>query len=234
MAALEDDLLCARLGEPAARANETLDMEAASVASADEILRGRASPWVELRRGPIAAGDRLRASRRPLNAVLAAAAVLLLAVTAALVYRGWQYSRLAESYDARLRADFTATFPGWPEQANVRAVVASERSKVDASGAHALPAEARESALAILHTVLKSVPADAAITLTRATFNDTSIQLEGDARSQADVEPLAAAARSAGLEVPPAQTRKTASGMWSFVVRGDKPKAATSQSGVEP
>ena len=235
--ALEGDLIRARFGE-SSRTNEAREIESAAVAAADEVLRGRARAWVELRRGRLSAGDRLRASRRPINATLVAAAVLLLAVTAGMVYRGWQYGRLAESYDSKLREDFRTRFSGWAEPANVGAVVASERRKVEAAGAGGLPAEARESALSMLHGVLSKVPPDAGVTFTRATFNDTSIQLEGDAKSQADVEPLVRAARSAGLEAPPALTRKTAAGTWSFVVRGDRPAGGagttSSQGEVEP
>jgi hypothetical protein len=238
--ALHRNLLLAQFDEPE-RTTTPGPLELIAVAAtavAAPVLTGRTRPWFELRRGALSAGDALRAHRRALNAALAAAALLLIALSAAMVYRGFAYDRFADAADARLRDDFRRDFAGWPEPPSVAATIASERRRLQAAGASALPPEARRSALTTLRQVLSRVPADGRFTLARATFNDTSVQLEGDAKSQADVEPLVEAARAAGLEVPPAQTRKTAAGTWSFVVRGDTPaaasQAASAQGRAEP
>jgi hypothetical protein len=229
---LQRALLLAQFGEvertTVVEQSESIRDTATRMAGA--VLSGRVRPWVELRRGALSAGDRLRIYRRAINAALAMAAVFLIALTVSLVYRGWRYERLANSSDAALRADFRREFAGWAEPVSVAATISSERRRLEAAGASALPAEARRSALAVLRQVLSRVPGDRGFTIARATFNDTSVQLEGEANSQADVEPIVEAARSAGLEVPPAQMRKGAAGTWSFVVRGDRPAVATGPS----
>jgi hypothetical protein len=237
--ALHINFLTAEFGQtPHNGAVRDTSIEFITQATADQVLSGRLRPWVELRRGAMAATDPIRSHRGALNAALAAAAVLLVAIAAALVIRGTKYDRLAESLESQLREDFRREFPGWAEPPNVGALVASERRRMDAAGAGALPAEARRSALTTLHDVLAKLPRNIPLSLSRATFNDISIQIEGEAKSQADVEPLVVSARSAGLEVPPPQIRKSVSGTWSFVLRGDRPGAAgpalSAEGGAEP
>ena len=58
-----------------------------AVEAAEQILSGRQKPWVELRRGALAIRDSLRLHRRPLNAALGAAVILLLCVAGSLLYR---------------------------------------------------------------------------------------------------------------------------------------------------
>ncbi len=202
---------------------------------AGDVLTGALVPWVEFRRGALAIDDPLRVVRRPLNAALAAAAVLCVVLAGVFLFRGWRYDGLARRYEAELAEEFRREFPGWAVPANVRRVVESERTKVVGAGTSAVPAEARESALKVLHDVLAALPADTGMSIEQLAVNDTSLQIDGRSRSSADADVLAAAARAAGMDVSPPQTQRLPDGGWSFVVRGSKaaraPAAAASMGG---
>lgn len=189
----------------------------------EAVLAGKAAPWFEFRRDAIAAADPMRSLRPALNAALGAAAVLLIVLAVAMLWRGWRYDRLARDYEDQLTARFQEKFPGWAVPANVRAVVESEHRKLAARGTGALPPEARHSALRLMRDVLGNVGSDVRFAIDRMTINDTSIEIEGRVKSYEDVGPLVASARSAGLEVPTPQMRKTTDGAWSYAIRGSLP-----------
>jgi hypothetical protein len=205
------------------------------VRRAPEVLGGTLTPWVELRRGALAIEDPLRVVRRPINAALAAAAVLCIVLTGVFVYRAIRYDRLAQSYEAQLADEFKREFPGWPVPPNVRRMVESERAKLTGAGlsSSSLPAEAQESALKGLHDVLANLPAETKMTIERINIYDTVAEVAARSTVHADGEVLAGAMRAAGFQVPTPATRQQADG-WSFVVRGDKPvKAAAAAAGEE-
>jgi len=194
----------------------------AAARGAAESLNATRRPWVEFRRGPLAARDRLRRHRKPLDALLAAAAVLLLAIGVACFARGERYAHQAESSDAELVQAFRAQFPGWSVPANVKAVIDSEHRKRTAGAGGALPAEARLSALQTMHAVLSRLPADGRYSIEHMTFEDASFEIVGRLGSYEQVDALAAAGRLGGFTVPPPQTRRNDDGSWAFTLRGTR------------
>jgi type II secretion system protein L len=214
-------------GRPGQR-EETKSLEAAAARTAHEIASGKQRAWVELRRGPLAIADPLRQQRGALNAVLAAACVVLIVGSAVMWYRGHRYEQVAKQKDRELTAEFQAQFPDWATPANVRTVLESERRKRMAQSNGDLPPEARASALDTLQAALAKTPGDLRISIDRMTFSDQTFELQGKARSMEDADALAKAARQGGLDVPPPQTRKEADGFWGFTLRGARlaPQAA--------
>jgi hypothetical protein len=204
-----------------------VSIEDAVTQRAPDVLSGTLVPWAELRRGALAIEDPLRVVRRPLNAALAAAAVLCVLLAGVFLYRSFRYDRLAAGYEAQLVEDFKREFRGWPVPPNVRRMVESERAKVTGGGgpSTSLPAEAQESALRVLHDTLSKIPADSKMTVEKINIYDRVAQVEGRSKAPEDADVLAAALRGAGFEVPPPQMRQR-EGVWSFVVRGDKPAKA--------
>ena len=199
-----------------------------------EVLAGRQRPWVELRRGALGIQDSFRQHRAALNALLAAAAVLLLALAGVMIARGLCYDRLSASSDRQGAAAFQRQFPGWPVPGNVRAVVESEHRKASAKLGGSLPPEAQRSALQTLHDVLSKLPADSHFTVDRATFEDEGFQMEGRLRSYEEVDALANAARQAGLTVDTPQARKDADGFWTFTLHGSRsPQSQTAMAKPE-
>ena len=212
-----------------------LDLYTAAARTAAAVLAGAARPWIELRRGTMAVDDPLRVVRRPINAALAAAVALCLVLTAVFFYRAHRYDALAQDYETKLAERFKREFPGWDVPVNVSATVQAELRKLNLAGSSALPAEAQESALRVLHDVLSKIPNESKITFDRLAFNDTSVELEGRSAKYEEVDNVVAAAKAAGMEVPPPQMRKLADNSWGFAVRGSKPirPAALTSSIVE-
>jgi type II secretion system protein L len=196
-----------------------------AVQTAARLLDGQEAPWVNLRRDALAAGDRLRAYRAALNAALAAAAVFLLALTAAALLRGQRYESQAAEHERRVGELFSAHFPGWEVPADVRGVVESEHRKAMAHSPEALPADARGSALLSFRDVLRGVAgtdAAARYRIDRMRFTESAFELDGAARSPQDVQPLVSAAKAAGMEVELPQTRRDDGGVWVFSIRGSR------------
>jgi hypothetical protein len=57
----------------------------------------------------------------------------------------------------------------------------------------------------------------------RMAFNETTAELGGRSKAYDGADVLVAAARGAGLEVPPPQMEKLADGSWRFTIRASKP-----------
>ena len=201
------------------------------------VIDGRTRPWVDLRRGPLAPADRLSRHRRPLNACLAAAAALLLAASLAMLLRSVRYDGQARAAERQMADEFRAAFPGWQVPANVRSVVESERRKLAAAGSRVPGAPAgsgQASALGVLHDVLSKLPPDLPLRVGRMSFGDRSFEIEGQLRSFDDADAIAAAARRAGLDVPPPLVRKDGDGLWAFTVRGSRPAGPSPTPAARP
>jgi hypothetical protein len=234
-------------GEPVARALVTIDAKDAAAPlgavlqdagmatveaiahGAAEIFAGRLQPVINFRRGALAARDRLQRHRRPLNALLASAALLFAAITVAGLVRASRYQRLERAADARIRTEFLAQFPNWSGPISV-AIVESEHRKSVAAAGNASPI-ARPSALNTMRDVLSRLPSGGELTLGRMSFGGTSFELEGRVGAYDQIDGLVAAARGAGLNVPPPQTRKEADNAWSFVLRGARSDASARAGG---
>jgi hypothetical protein len=199
--------------------------QAAAVAAA-AALDGRRDPWIELRRGAMAISDPLRLHRKPLDAVLVAAAVFLVCLAIGLLWRGHRYATAAATADRAVADEFQKAFPGWSLPANVRTVVESEHRKLAAQGSSGLPIESTESALQTLHAALSKLPSDLKFTMERMGFFDETFELAGRARTSADVDTLAVAAAQSGFEVALPERHRDAEGYWSFTVRGRRRPAA--------
>ena len=195
--------------------------QVAAIAGA-ALLDNRLKPWIELRRGSLAISDRLRLHRKPFEAMLAAVAICLLCLTLGLLWRAHRYDSLARAADQKMADDFSAAFPGWTRQANVRTVVESEHRKLGTTNTSALPPEARESAVTMMHGVLSRLPAEVKFRFESLSFNELTFDLVGRVRNFGDVDAMASAARLAGADVPPPQAHRDADGFWNFTLHGTR------------
>jgi hypothetical protein len=212
------------------------DVDSLVVQSAEKVLSGRRRPWIELRRGPLAIRDSLRLYRRPINAALAGAAVLLICISGALLYRAHRYQQVATSSQRQMAEEFREQFPGWDVPSNVRVIVESERRKAAAAAAAAAPAHAARSALRSLTDVLGRLPGDSRFSIGRMSFGEGSFEMEGQVKSNDQLDGIAAAARQAGMDVEPPEAHKNADGSWNFIIRGalpssDKPAGEVAREG---
>jgi hypothetical protein len=184
------------------------------------IAAGRAEPWVNLRRDALAPADAIAGHRRPLNAFLAVAAVFLLALTLAAFLRANRYAHAQRDAEAQMRAAMLALFPDGSGPVNVAIVESEHRKAVAAGGGAGAPDPRRASALRNLADLLSRLPAADDLSVTRMSFGEASFELEGRVGAYERLDALAAAAREAGFDVAPPQTRKEGESAWTFVARG--------------
>jgi hypothetical protein len=204
----------------------------AAMQMAIELFAGRATPLAEFRRDSLAAGDALGRHRRAIDVLLACAAVLLIALTGAFLLRAHRYADRAGTVEEELKAEFSNAFPNWPVPANVRSVLASEHRKALAQSP-AVSAAASGSALDTLQSVIRSLPRELRLQLTRIDATDTSIDIDGRVRALESLDALSASLRSAGLEPAPPQARKDSTSSWSFTLRAARAPSAALTSAKE-
>ncbi len=203
------------------RRDEEVAIAAAGFCS--ELLNGTARPWLDFRRDALAASDRLALHRPALSAALAAAAVLLVTLTAVLFYRSAAYSNAAARDQAEMRSHFTQQFPDFAMPADVRAVVSAERRKAASASSTPTAGEAAYgTALLTLRDVLTNLPEGNRFSLSALSVQDASLTLSGRMASFEQADALAAAARKSGMDVPQPQTRRSADGTWTFVLQGTR------------
>ena len=202
----------------------TAPRQVAAIAGA-ALLENRLKPWIEFRRGSLAISDRLRLHRRPIEALLGAVALLLICMTLGLLWRAHRYAAAATAADRRMAFEFSTAFPGWARPSNLRAVVESETRKLGPQGTVTLPPEARESAVATMHSVLSQLPAEVRFRFESLAFNELTFDLAGRVRNFAEVDTMASAARLSGADVPPPQAHRDAEGFWNFTLHGTKQTA---------
>lgn len=216
-----DAALVRELGQPVKERNENLLSLAMSAASG--ILSGRLRPWIELRRGALAIADPLRLVRRPLNAALAAGVALLLALSVTFLVRAHRYAVIEQETRRQLIEAFQERFPGWEVPANVRVIVESEHRKAALAAGAARPTQAPRSALQTMLDIMTRLPKEGRYSITQLSFAESSFELQGQARTNEQLDELVSAARAAGMEVQPPEARKKTEGYWNFTLRGTLP-----------
>jgi len=182
------------------------------------------TPSINLRQHDLAAADKIRLHRRALNAMLASAAILLIALTGVFLLRSHQYQQQSQDSSDQLRSAFASRFPAWEVPANVKAVIESEHRRLVGATSADLPSEATASAVPVLYSLLANLPADTTMNVQHLTANADSLDLEAQLKSYEDADAIAGAARKAGLEVPPPQVRKESNNLWSLSLHATKTK----------
>src|SRR5215208_1896811 len=133
------------------------------------------TPPINLRQHDLAAADKLRLHRRALNALLASAAILLIALTGLFLFRAHQYQQQAQSSSEQLRSAFASHFPTWEVPANVKAVIESEHRRLIGASSADLPSEATASAVPVLYSLLANLPPDTTMSVQHLTANADSL-----------------------------------------------------------
>jgi hypothetical protein len=211
-----------------------LEMEADSSASladavgvaAQALLQGRRLPPVELRLGALGVPDPLRPVRRPLNAGLAAAALLLLSLTAGLLVRAIRDADLAEQYDQDQRQLYAQAFPGSAVPSSVLSRLRAVWREMAPSAGAALTDAPQLSALRTLHDALAGLPQDVDYQLEIVDVGEDGFTLSGRVPAYEQADLLAAAIRtSSGYHVSPPAIRREADGA-AFTIVGERAGAS--------
>jgi hypothetical protein len=202
---------------------ENLSGDQAAALYAARVLEGAATPWVDLRCGPLAAPDRIQAYRGPLLAIAAAAVFLLVCVTGVALWRGGQYARLRQESLQQQAEVFRTVLPDQRVPAAVQARLLSEQRTL--AGLCGLTWDAGKSgpltptsALVHLQRILSSLPPSLPYRILDLNIQPDMVRVDGEARSHAEAEALAAVVRQTGLyEVDPPKTQALKEGGVSFL-----------------
>lgn len=218
-----DDALCDAVQQAGnfqiTRAETPLRVAAAHAAR--RILRGDVRPLVDLRRDQLAGGGRFARLRRPLTAAAASAALCVIVLTAALFGKSHQYAQLVDEQRSRQHALFSELRPAQQMPVNVHARLVSElRQLRDLRGNQTTIPQA-PSALPLLNSMLMHLPVDLRFRLLEISIDDGRLYLEGQVRTPADAERLAAAiADGGGFTLDAPRTQKLADQGFGFTLNG--------------
>lgn len=202
----------------------------AAAAVAGALDSGRRSA-IELRRDALASADQWQPYRGGLRVLTAAAAIFFAAITVAALLRAAAHDRAADDATADVLQNVRTSFPAEFASASpdeIHAALAQERrSWANTAGretaaspsAGAAPLASR-SALRTVRDVLRLMPADAEIRIDRSTFDETTFEISGKARSYEDLDKLASAIRAGHPEVTLPQAARGPDGAWSFTMKG--------------
>jgi len=200
-----------------------MDVDHAAGIWAERILADVAGPWVDLRCGAMATGGAGDALRKPLAALAVAAALALLCVCGIFLWRGQSYAAMADQSRRDQVGVFRETLPNQRvPRVGILGRLRSERQRravlggqVDIVTPGSVP---RPSALMQLHDVLAGLPNGLRYRVMYLSCQPDLVRMEGEARSYADVDKLAAALRGAtAYEVDPAKMQTLKKGGVSFI-----------------
>lgn len=225
---------------------ENTDLNQLASQTAADHLAGRSAAWVNLRQGRLTPAHRLRQLQRPLRIAAGLLLAILVASSAGLLWRAHDYDQAALAAQQDLEQTYAALHRGQPVPPSVKQRLLSEWRV--ASGLKGVSRELprQVSALDSLYEILRPLPAQMRLRILEVRVDGDSIYLEGQARSHADAEALAAALRKAGtLEIAAPKSEQIPAGGVSFVLTGkpivgkpapavaEKPAAPTTR-GVKP
>jgi hypothetical protein len=189
---------------------EGLGRDEAAARAAARVAEGTVSPWIDLRRDALAAPGRYEVYRKPVTALVAAAAILLAGVIGVMVWRGREYDALAARYANQQVTVFRDVLPDQRVPGSVKARLVSERRKLEGLGGRASDeAVAMQSTSALVHLreVLSRLPGNVPYRILDLSIQPDRIRVDGQARSHAEAERLAVALRqSEQYDVQPPKT----------------------------
>jgi hypothetical protein len=171
---------------------------------ARKILEGSGEPWVDLRRGPLAAGRGRDAMRRPLRALVAIAAVLLASLTLVFYWRGRQYDELRSGHLRRQQEIFREALPDQRPPLDVPGRMQSELRKLGGmrgsqGDGQVASAANQTSAMVHLRNVLAQLPRDIRFRIERLEIRPEEIRVEAQGRSFAEADRVALSLKDSGL-----------------------------------
>lgn len=200
-----------------------------------KLLAGELEPWIDLQHAAMPASDPMRPLRRPLIAAVTALALLLVSISGMMLWRAQQYRALANDLQLRGHELFHAVLPHQqppPTLASIHARLQSELRK--AQMLQSSPAAA-PSALATLYRTLHAFPANLRVRVTDFRIDRDRLTLQGEARTYADADTLAAALRTqADLDTDPPQTQQLREGGVGFVLHAKTSSARSRLAGGAP
>ncbi len=191
------------IGQPMQRRLEKLDgvdvvscrtdpMHTLAVVAADEVLAGKSTPWINLRRGAVAVKDRLRRIRPALVGAIAAGVAFLLCLNGAMLWRANGYDKITTQALGQQRAVFQELFPSRPVPMSIKARLVSEQRRLRElhQGSDQMPTQ--RNGLLVLRDLLAHLPRDRRFRILELRLTGDQIHLAGQVRSHGDADVIAA------------------------------------------
>ncbi|QDU44555.1 hypothetical protein Mal52_30390 [Symmachiella dynata] len=211
--------------------SDATDYRAAAYREAAEILRGKRTPPLNLRRDTLGVGDRYRALRGYLTALLTAALVMFVAVGVALWWQAGQHDhRRTAAGDAQMDL-FHRVFPNRKVPVGVHAHLQSELTRLKGLRGTGTDLPRKVESADILLRVLKSLPKDMRLQILETRIEQDRLHLVGHVRVHSDAERIAAALREQGLDVPQPTTHQQDKREIEFRISGRLPAPVNSETG---
>lgn len=212
----------------------------AALGAAAEALMGDRLLWIDLRRDALAAPNPYEAYRGPFRAVIVGVVALMLGLAAATYWRGHRYEALAERYIQQQGDVFRVAMPGQRVPGNIKARLLSEKQKLAGLGGQGSDAAitqwlASPSALAQLGVILQGLPTQLRFRIADLNVQTDLIRIDGQARSHADADQIAAAVQATGFfEVDPPRTQSLREGGVSFLLTARPRHVAVAAGEAQP
>jgi type II secretory pathway component PulL len=168
---------------------------------AQAVLGGKEVPWVELRRGVLAAGDPYRNVRRPLRLLAAAAAIFLVTLTAVFFVKARQYENELARLNRQQEEYYRSAFPGSRVPAAIVARMKSEQAKLVGSHQTAEDVDIPLPALRVLLELLRAIPTGERFAIRELRIEDGQVDLDVRLRQHASVNQFVGALESHGFLV---------------------------------
>jgi hypothetical protein len=172
-----------------------------------EILRGTASPVIDLRRDALANLAPYRSIQNLIRAAVVAVALLLVLSTSILEFRSQKYERLASEYQDRQDGLFRQILPGQQIPAGVRSRLVSERDRLRVQSVEGVGGSA--SATRTLAQLLIGLPTDLRYRIPSLSISGEQASFRADIRGAEDAAKVADKLRALGFDVGSPRTMKT-------------------------
>jgi hypothetical protein len=180
----------------------------AAIDAGDRLLRGNSTPWVDVRREALASSDPYKPVRGLLNLVTAAAVILLLAASGVLLFRAQRYEQAANAYLASQEEVFRDVLPGRRLPRGILRVLESEHAKAAGLTGQAADLPETTPMLVVVRELLTALPQGLRFRLNEVRCEQGRINIDGEVRTHADGDALAAALRRQGFQVPAPRTQQ--------------------------
>lgn len=195
----------------------------AATTFAAKLLRGAASPWIDLRRDVLVAPDRYHRYRKPIQALVLSSVFMLACIIGVTQWRSWQYQVLSKEYIRQQNDIFKAVLPNQRVPGSISGRLLSEHQKLMGLGGQSAGGTSDEplnptSALAHLGSLLGALPTDVRYRILDVSIQPDLIRVNGQVRNHVDADRITASLRATGAyEVEPPKTQALGEGGMSFI-----------------
>lgn len=196
-------------------------LEEVAALAAVRVLNGTLTPTVDLRRDGLASGEPYRRIRKPLIAAFTAGTVLLVCLIGSLLWRAERYAALATQLRQHQETVFKEAFPTAAPPPSIRSRLISEERRLRGVAGASSQLPRQVSAAQLLHDLLAGLPRDLRYRVQDVRLGPEKLFLEGEARSHADVDSIAAALQKDGsFGLDPPRTAQISDGGVTFTING--------------